>query len=255
MKYVVNWIPLRICVRSRNTQPHLNVVYSSCWSYSLINTLYFKKKFGGCHTINILSLANDHWTAIVAPLRVSRLAVPHLALMLTTRRPMHARMSSLQTAMPMYASTVMTDDNDDEADDSGFRWQSRRNPRRFIHGHAFSQPWSRFWRRRLQRRPRSHLPSLPPLPPPSSPLLLLLLLLGSPSEIQKFSLSASYFSPTGGCLVIIYLSVLLLLLLLSPKRYSSTILISISTCPSSIASFEVIESTMTIIHSLFFKML
>ena len=23
MKYVVNWIPLRICVRSRNTQPHL----------------------------------------------------------------------------------------------------------------------------------------------------------------------------------------------------------------------------------------
>ena len=24
MKYVVNWIPLRIRVRSRNTQPHLN---------------------------------------------------------------------------------------------------------------------------------------------------------------------------------------------------------------------------------------
>jgi len=24
MKYVVNWIPLRIHVRSRNTQPHLN---------------------------------------------------------------------------------------------------------------------------------------------------------------------------------------------------------------------------------------
>ena len=23
MKYVVNWIPLRICVLSRNTQPHL----------------------------------------------------------------------------------------------------------------------------------------------------------------------------------------------------------------------------------------
>jgi len=24
MKYVINWIPLRIRVRSRNTQPHLN---------------------------------------------------------------------------------------------------------------------------------------------------------------------------------------------------------------------------------------
>jgi len=33
MKYVVNWIPLRVRVRSRNTQPHLNV------AYSLINTL------------------------------------------------------------------------------------------------------------------------------------------------------------------------------------------------------------------------
>jgi len=27
MKYVVNWIPLRICVRSRNTQPHLKPIY------------------------------------------------------------------------------------------------------------------------------------------------------------------------------------------------------------------------------------
>ena len=29
MKYVVNWIPLRICVRSRNTQPHLNIEHQS----------------------------------------------------------------------------------------------------------------------------------------------------------------------------------------------------------------------------------
>ena len=27
MKYVVNWIPLRIRVRSRNTQPHLKYFY------------------------------------------------------------------------------------------------------------------------------------------------------------------------------------------------------------------------------------
>ena len=44
MKYVVNWIPLRIRVRSRYTQPHLNVSYSSCWGYSLINTSKLKKK-------------------------------------------------------------------------------------------------------------------------------------------------------------------------------------------------------------------
>ena len=40
--------------------------------------------------------------------------------------------------------------------------------------------------------PPSHLPS---------PLLLFLLLLGSPSEIQEFSLSYSSFSPIGGCLI------------------------------------------------------
>ena len=40
---------------------------------------------------------------------------------------------------------------------------------------------------------RSHLPP---------PLLLLLLLLGSPSEIQEFSLSSSSFSHIGGCLII-----------------------------------------------------
>ena len=42
-------------------------------------------------------------------------------------------------------------------------------------------------------------PLLSPLSPLSSPLLLLLLLLGSPSEIQEFSL---FFSPIGGCLII-----------------------------------------------------
>ena len=41
--------------------------------------------------------------------------------------------------------------------------------------------------------PLSHLPPT---------LLLLLLLLGSPSEIQEFSLSYSSFSPVGGCLII-----------------------------------------------------
>jgi len=46
-----------------------------------------------------------------------------------------------------------------------------------------------------------------------------------------------------------------LLLLLSSNRYSSRILTSISMCLSSIASFRVIESTTTIMHMLFFKML
>jgi len=52
----------------------------------------------------LLSLCAKH--RIVAPLRVSRLAVPHFALMLTTRRPMYARMSSLQTDMLMYARAL-----------------------------------------------------------------------------------------------------------------------------------------------------
>mmetsp|Transcript_101653 Transcript_101653/g.163900 ORF Transcript_101653/g.163900 Transcript_101653/m.163900 type:complete len:208 (+) Transcript_101653:47-670(+) len=46
-----------------------------------------------------------------------------------------------------------------------------------------------------------------------------------------------------------------LLLLLSSNRYSSRTLISTSMCPSSTASFRVIESTTTIMHVLFFKML
>ena len=46
-----------------------------------------------------------------------------------------------------------------------------------------------------------------------------------------------------------------LLLLLSLNRHSSRILISTSMCPSSIAFFWVIESTTTIMHLLFFKML
>ena len=41
-----------------------------------------------------------------------------------------------------------------------------------------------------------------PTSPLSSPVLLPLLLLGSPSEIQDFSLSQSFFSPIGGCLII-----------------------------------------------------
>ena len=44
-------------------------------------------------------------------------------------------------------------------------------------------------------------------------------------------------------------------MLLSSNRYSSRILISTSMCPSSIASFRVIESTTMIMHVLFFKML
>ena len=46
-----------------------------------------------------------------------------------------------------------------------------------------------------------------------------------------------------------------LLLLLSSNRYSNRILISTSMCPSSNASFQEIESTTTIMHVLFFKML
>jgi len=44
--------------------------------------------------------------------------------------------------------------------------------------------------------------SSPPPSPLPSPLLFLLLLLGSPSEIQEFSLLLSSFSPIGGCLII-----------------------------------------------------
>jgi len=39
---------------------------------------------------------------------------------------------------------------------------ARWNPRRFIHGHAVSRPWSRFGHRQLQRRPNSHSPYLIP---------------------------------------------------------------------------------------------
>jgi len=50
-----------------------------------------------CHWVVVSTFRHN----IVAPLRVSRLAIPHVALMLTTRSLMHARMSSLQTSMPM----------------------------------------------------------------------------------------------------------------------------------------------------------
>ena len=40
MKYVVNWIPLRIRVRSKNTQPHLNAFYRQESSVSKLSLRY-----------------------------------------------------------------------------------------------------------------------------------------------------------------------------------------------------------------------
>jgi len=59
-----------------------------------------------CHLVAVSSFRRKAKHRIEAPLRVPRLVVPPLALMLTTRRPMHARMSSLQTGMPMYARAL-----------------------------------------------------------------------------------------------------------------------------------------------------
>ena len=39
MKYVVNWIPLRIRVRSRNTQPHLNTCVGNDYPSRLITVV------------------------------------------------------------------------------------------------------------------------------------------------------------------------------------------------------------------------
>ena len=59
-----------------------------------------------CHRVAVSTFRRKAKHRIVAPLRALRLAVPHLAFMLTTRRPMHARMSSLQTGMLMYARAL-----------------------------------------------------------------------------------------------------------------------------------------------------
>ena len=66
-----------------------------------------------------------------------------------------------------------------------------RNPRLFIQGYNFSRPWSGFWYRRCHRRARFHVTSLSTL----TLFLLLLLLLGSPSEIQEFSLYCNHLFP------------------------------------------------------------
>jgi len=43
---------------------------------------------------------------IAAPLWIPQLVVPPLALMLTPRKPMYARMSTLQSRMPMHAQVL-----------------------------------------------------------------------------------------------------------------------------------------------------
>ena len=65
---------------------------------------------------------------------------------------------------------------------------------------------------------RTHLLSPLHLSPLPSNVILLLLLLGSPSEIQEFSLSESTFSPVGGCLVIS-----------APQRFSPPLVESMQT--------------------------
>ena len=59
-----------------------------------------------CHRVTVSTFQHKVKHCILVPFRVSWLAVPHLALMLSTRRPMHARVSSLQTGMPMYARAL-----------------------------------------------------------------------------------------------------------------------------------------------------
>ena len=62
-----------------------------------------------CHQVAVSTCRHKAKHRIVTSLRVPRLAVPHLDLMLTTRRLMllmHARMSSLQTGMPMYVRAL-----------------------------------------------------------------------------------------------------------------------------------------------------
>jgi len=59
-----------------------------------------------CHRAAVSTCRCKAKHRIVAPLRAPRLAVPHLSLMLTTRKPMHARMLSLQTGMPMYVRAL-----------------------------------------------------------------------------------------------------------------------------------------------------
>jgi len=77
---------------------------------------------------------------------------------------------------PLY-SILLTGDNDDDANQKMpttviLMTLSEKSPALpNIHGHVFSRLWSRSSRRRLQRRPRSHSPSLSPLPPPPSPPL------------------------------------------------------------------------------------
>jgi len=100
----------------------------------------------------------------------------------------------------------MTNDNDDDADDGNFddtlgdilgalfRDTPSLDLDSMISLLALSTPTST----------SNLLAFSPPLLPSHhpSPLLLLLLLLGSPSEIQEFSLSQTSFPPVGGCLVI-----------------------------------------------------
>jgi len=44
MKYVVNWIPLRIRVRSRNTQPHLKALSNPLHRYEIPTKILLKMK-------------------------------------------------------------------------------------------------------------------------------------------------------------------------------------------------------------------
>jgi len=76
-----------------------------------------------CHQVMVSTCQRKVMHRIAAPLRVPQLVVPHLALMLTTRRLMQARMSSLQTGMPRAlwwpTMTIM------KVSTQWFRWHSR----------------------------------------------------------------------------------------------------------------------------------
>jgi len=82
MKYVVNWIPLRICVRSRNTQPHLNfrIVLKFYCNVKPVTRPFFevenrmifpKEKFLRKFSPSHLSFLHVHWIGRAATRRTA----------------------------------------------------------------------------------------------------------------------------------------------------------------------------------------
>ena len=146
-----------------------------------------------CHWVAVSTCLHKVKHHIVAPLRVPRLAVPHLALMLTARRLMHTRISSLQTGMPMYARALrwlMTMTTMPMTVISMTPWVSEKS--------SALHSWPRLLSTLILFLAPSTLTSESPAltfsfhsphSPLLSPLLLHLLLLVSPFEIQEFALS------------------------------------------------------------------